>query len=77
MYVAEYGRWPEKLDDVTLVSVPRDPFTGQPFEYSCKNELAMLSTPRDNSLTASLRAAGAIRYELELRRPTETKSEGK
>jgi len=66
MYAAEHGRFPEKLEDVTAVPIPRDPFTDKPFEYSGSGGVAFLSTPHDETWTVK---AGAIRYEIELRRP--------
>src|SRR5262249_10492651 len=73
MHAAEHGRFPDKLEDVTVVPVPRDPYTGKPFEYSGGGGVAKLSTPHDETWTPR---AGAAAYELELRRPAE-KSEGK
>jgi hypothetical protein len=64
MYAAEHGRFPDKLEDVTAVPIPRDPYTNKPFEYSGGGGVAVLSTPHDETWTVK---AGAARYELELR----------
>jgi hypothetical protein len=46
MYAADHSRWPEKLDDVTQVPVPLDPWTQKPFDYSVKDGVAILEAPR-------------------------------
>jgi hypothetical protein len=42
LHAARDGRLPEKLDEVTVVPVPDDPGTGQPFEYRCDGATATL-----------------------------------
>lgn len=54
------GQFPEKLSDITLVPVPNDPVTNQPFGYEMKGDRAKLTgAPFGKSRTA-------IHYELEL-----------
>jgi hypothetical protein len=67
MYAAEHGRWPNKLDDVTAVSIPVDPATGKPFRYSVASGVAMLEPPEIGALPGG--PAVDIRYELTLRKP--------
>ena len=65
MYAAEHGRWPEKLDDITMVSIPLDPWTRKPFDYSVKEGVAMVQGPLNPPM-----AGGQVvnqRYELRLR----------
>jgi len=71
VHAAEYGRFPDKLEDVSIVPIPNDPYTGKPFEYSASGGVAKLSTPHDETWTVS---TGAVLYELELRRPAEFKA---
>jgi hypothetical protein len=47
LYAAEHGRWPEKLDDITAVPVPIDPWSHKPFEYTVKDGLATVRAPAE------------------------------
>jgi hypothetical protein len=67
-YAAEHDRWPEKLDEIKAVPVPRDPYADRPFEYSLLNDLAILSPAPDFGKEYS-GGSGAQRYELTLRKP--------
>jgi hypothetical protein len=42
MHAAATGKLPEKLDEVSVVPVPRDPATGGPFAYTLDDETATL-----------------------------------
>jgi hypothetical protein len=67
MYAAEHGRWPEKLEDITAVPAPMDPWSQKPFEYSVKDGVAILEAPR--SPKAPWPITEDQRYELTLRAP--------
>lgn len=42
MHAVASGKWPEKLEQVTVVPVPDDPGTGKPFEYRREGEVVEL-----------------------------------
>jgi hypothetical protein len=65
MYAAENGRWPEKLDDITEVPVPNDPWSQKPFEYAVKDGVALLQAP--STPKAPWPITQDQRYELTLR----------
>jgi hypothetical protein len=69
MHAAENGGFPAKPEDITCVPVPVDPYTDKPFEYSGNGRVAIVSTPHGETWT---NAAGAIRYQLELRQPAKS-----
>ncbi|MEX2308248.1 MAG: hypothetical protein WD738_11675 [Pirellulales bacterium] len=47
MYAAEHGgRLPTSLDEVTRVPLPMNPATGQPFDYTLEDGVAVLEMPR-------------------------------
>jgi len=71
MYAAEHGRWPEKLDDITQVPVPVDPWTQKPFDYSLKDGVASLEAPHTPKAPWPIDADQ--RYELTLR-PADAKT---
>jgi hypothetical protein len=54
---AHGGRLPDKLDEVTIVPVPNDPGTGQPFEYQHEGETVTLISriPGEKLETTGLR----------------------
>lgn len=63
------GRLPERLEDIADAPVPGDPLTGRPFEYSGKDDSAILFAPRiqlsDDAPTGT--GSEAIRYALTIR----------
>jgi hypothetical protein len=65
MYAAEHGGWPEKLDDVTAVPVPLDPWSHKPFEFFVKDGVATLQAPIQPK--APWPISSDQRYELTLR----------
>ena len=69
MYAAEHGRWPEKLEDITEVPVPIDPWTHKPFEYVVRDGVATFEAPRVPKAPWPLVADQ--RYELTLRAKAE------
>lgn len=67
MYAASHdGKLPEKLEDVTEVPIPKDPATGQPFEYSRDGEAAILVS-QGAKADAGLPNNG-IRYRVTIRK---------
>lgn len=62
LYAAAHdGRPPQRLEDVSEVPVPSDPFSGQPFIYHAEGDTAVLEAP----LSADLQQrAFGMRYEL-------------
>jgi hypothetical protein len=74
MYAAEHDRWPDRLEEVTIVPVPNDPYTGKPFDYSPGPTIAMLSTSADSSKN---NFTGAARIELVLRKKAQAEGEHK
>ncbi len=42
---ANEGKWPESLDDIKSVPVPKNVATGEPFEYQLKGDTAVLTLP--------------------------------
>jgi hypothetical protein len=64
MHAAATGRLPEKLDDITVVPVPHDPGTWQPFEYRKEGEAAVLSS----RIPGESIALSGLRYRLTLRK---------
>ena len=75
MYAAEHGRWPEKLDDITEVPVPLDPWSQKPFVYSVKDGVAVLEAPATPK--APWPAQNDQRYELTLRAVDKPNDNGK
>jgi hypothetical protein len=65
MHAAEHGGWPEKLEDVTVVPVPRDPLTDRPFVYAVNEGVAILEMSPTPPPVGGLRVNQ--RYELTLR----------
>jgi hypothetical protein len=64
MHAAKNGQLPDKLDQVTIVPVPIDPGTGQPFEYERDGQTATLISRLPGE---SLEVTG-IRYRVTLRK---------
>ena len=71
LHAAQTGRWPDKLDDITIVPVPLDPWNHKPFEYSVKNGVATLE-PLDQPPMGGGPGVNS-RYELTLRPPANAK----
>ncbi|MBN9520032.1 hypothetical protein J0H58_16150 [bacterium] len=59
---ANAGRPPARLADITAVSVPPDPFTGRPFEYTATAAGFTLTAPPPAGETANL--GNSFRYEV-------------
>ena len=53
LHAAQTGRWPDKLDDITVVPVPLDPWNHKPFEYTVKNGVATSSPSTNPRWTAA------------------------
>lgn len=70
MHAAEHGDWPAKLDDVTVVPVPIDPWTDKPFEYSLKDGVATVQMANEPRPPGGLSVNQ--RYELILRKTSRT-----
>jgi hypothetical protein len=60
------GRWPERLADVTAVSVSEDPLTGRPFVYRREGDIAILEAPRPTPKSPD---EHVFTYRLTLRKP--------
>jgi tetratricopeptide (TPR) repeat protein len=58
------GKFPEKLDDVTDVTVPVDPVTKKPFSYKSTGSEAILEL----EATEDSNGRDAVRYELKLKK---------
>lgn len=64
MYAAAHGgNLPESLQDMTLVPVPLDPMTGEPFEYRLEGETAVLYTPPESES----RPQSGVHYRIRIR----------
>jgi hypothetical protein len=63
MHAAASGQLPDRLDRVTVVPVPDDPGTGQPFEYRRDGATATLASriPGESPETTGLRYAITVR----------------
>lgn len=55
------GKFPESLDEITIVPVPFNPFTGRPFEYELKDGVATIKEGTDD------RATNPVNYIVHLR----------
>jgi hypothetical protein len=68
-HAAQTGELPQLWKDVTVVPVPRDPWTGEPFRYQRLGDTALLEAlaPDDSS---GLRH---VRYEIRLGKPSDIK----
>jgi hypothetical protein len=64
MHAAKNGQFPDKLDQVTIVPVPNDPGTDQPFEYQRDGQTATLSS----RLPGELLEITGLRYRVTLRK---------
>lgn len=60
---AHDGKFPDKLSELTEVTVPDDPVTGKPFSYDRTGSKAVLEAPG----TEGSEGRDAIRYELNLK----------
>jgi hypothetical protein len=63
MHAAQAGQLPDRLDQVTVVPVPNDPGTGQPFGYERDGPTATLTSriPGESLMTTGLRYRVALR----------------
>lgn len=59
---AHEGKFPDKLSDITEITVPDDPVTGKPFSYSLTGSKAVLEA----EATEGSEGRDAIHYELNL-----------
>jgi hypothetical protein len=64
MHAAKSGQLPDKLDQVTIVPVPNDPGTDQPFEYQRDGQTATLSS----RLPGERLEITGLRYRVTLRK---------
>jgi hypothetical protein len=48
MHAAETGSLPQRLSEITVVPVPKNPATGRPFEYGLDGDVATLEVPSLN-----------------------------
>ena len=62
-HLAQTGNLPDKLEDISVVPVPRNPLTGQGFPYRREGEKAILDLP---SPKGQPHPYSAKRYELSL-----------
>jgi hypothetical protein len=66
LYAAAHGgKWPARLEDITEVPIPLDPFTGKAFDYRVEENWATLTGPPPAGEKADIRTT--IRYELTMR----------
>lgn len=65
MHAAQTGQWPDKLEEVTVVPVPKDPASDAPFRYRREQDTAILEPAEGTSLPGSPQ-----RYVLRLKRET-------
>ncbi len=61
MHVAEVGSFPESLDQIYVVPVPKNPLTGQQYLYRLEDETAVLELPFSDGMPGA-----AWRFELKL-----------
>ncbi|MEM8944696.1 MAG: hypothetical protein AAGD11_05880 [Planctomycetota bacterium] len=61
MHAAASGSFPQSLSDITVVPVPRNPITEQPYEYRLDGEAAVLDLPFSDGMPGV-----AWRFELNL-----------
>jgi hypothetical protein len=64
MHAAKAGQFPDKLDQVTVVPLPNDPGTGQPFEYRRDGDTATLIS----RLPGQPQPTTGLRYRVTLRK---------
>lgn len=62
--VANGGKWPTRLEEVTIVPVPVDPMTGKNFEFTVQGAKATLKGPM---VSDPKNPANALVYEIELK----------
>lgn len=60
MHVAETGKLPRSLRDITCVPLLADPYTGQDMRYSCDGTMATIELPFGNA------PGYAVRFELQV-----------
>ncbi len=67
MQVAEDGKLPERLTDVTVVPVPPDPLTLAPFPYEVRGDIAVLTLPTPEGEEPNL--GNTRQYRIKFRKP--------
>lgn len=65
MHAAQTGQWPDRLEEVTIVPVPKDPVNEAPFRYRREGDTAILE-PSEGLTLHNLQIR---RYVLRLKRP--------
>jgi hypothetical protein len=60
IHLAETGKLPDKLSDITAVPVPLNPMTNEPFDYRSADDKATLEVPPSRKGLAQT----AKRYEI-------------
>jgi len=65
MHAASTGKLPASLADVTIVPIPRNPATDQPFDYKLEGETGILDLPSSEGFPGYHR-----RFEITLRKQT-------
>lgn len=61
---ANGGKWPTRLEEVTIVPVPLDPMTGKQFEFSVQGTKATIKGP---TVSDPKNTANTLVYEIELK----------
>lgn len=61
MHAAIAGKFPKKLSEISVVEVPDNPATGEPFEYQLEGEVAVLELPRSDGIVYSKRFKLSLR----------------
>jgi len=64
-YAAETGRFPESLDQIQVVPVPKNPITTHPYLYRLEGKMAILELPFSDGMPGV-----ASRYEIQLAEPS-------
>jgi hypothetical protein len=62
MHAAETGKLPASLSEITVVPVPRNPVTEQPYQYRLDGDTAVLDLPASDGFSGGV----AWRYEITL-----------
>jgi hypothetical protein len=66
LHVAQSGKLPASLDEVTLVPVPPDPYTGRPFQYTAADGVIKLYAPPPPGRIAN--EATVVNYQITINR---------
>jgi hypothetical protein len=62
MHAAETGKLPTALSEITVVPVPKNPVTEQPYEYRLDGDTAVLDLPASDGFPGGI----AWRFEIQL-----------